>query len=275
MVRIKSYFMGVKMAKGYFNKMTNTEQATYMINSLAGIKKVMSDEGIDVDDSTQFSEYPVLLKQDADNVLVKGKNGVSGMEATSGTSATLHLDDCDLTFNWEEGDDEVNLVLECLDFNGNNIPVDLIVKKRVENTSPDKGSFDKASQTLTLNNSYVIGLVNQVSDELPTKQIMLETIGSNDLVYDFSQATTYPNTEMLYCPANIEYQGNPLGFVLSMSGGSYTIIVGEGVSPVNEEGLNKMLGGGTIQDLINMGGVADENVFTITGTQGNYDVTFN
>lgn len=263
------------MAKGYFNKMTNTEQATYMINSLAGIKKVMSDEGIDVDDSTQFSEYPVLLKQDADNVLVKSKNGVSGMEATSGTSATLHLDDCDLTFNWEDGEDEVNLVLECLDFNGNNIPVDLIVKKRAEETSPDKGSFDKASQTLTLNNAYVIGLINQMSNELPTKQIMLETIGSNDLVYDFSQATTYPATEMLYCPANIEYQGNPLGFVLSMSGGSYTIIVGEGVSPVNEEGLNLMLGGGTIQDLINMGGAVDENVFTITGTQGNYDVTFN
>lgn len=112
-------------------------------------------------------------------------------------------------------------------------------------------------------------------DDLPVKQIMLETFGSNDLVYDFNQATTYPSTDLLYCPVNFEYQGNPMGFVMSMSGGSYTIIVGEGVSPVNAEGLNLMLGGGTIQDLINMGGVVDENVFTITGTQGNYDVTFN
>lgn len=148
----------------------------------------------------------------------------------------------------------------------------------VDSVEPDdiqKGSFDKATQTLTLNNAYVIGLINQMSDELPTKQVMLETIGSNDLIYDFSQATTYPTTEMLYCPVNIEYQGNPVGFVLSMSGGSYTIVVAEGVSPLNTEGLNELLGGGTIQDLINMGGVADENVFIITGTQGNYDVVFN
>lgn len=257
-----------------FNKMTNTEQATYMINSLAGIKKVMSDEGIDIDDSTQFSEYPVLLKQDSENVLVKSQGGISGMESTGDNSASLYLDNCDLHFSWESGENGVNLVLECLDFNGNNIPVDLIVKKRVES----KGSFDKNTQTLTLKNAYVVDLINRMPDTLQAlKQEFLSAIGNKDVIFDLANPVEQGGISFFQAN-NITTQYGAIGMLVTSSGGTYAITGSPaGVAGINEEylSLQQMTLEDYIEQMEQQGLPYDLNVFTITGTQGNYDVTFN
>lgn len=133
-----------------------------------------------------------------------------------------------------------------------------------------KGSFDKATQTLTLNNAYVVDLINQMTRE-EFKQTVLEAVGTQDVIFDLTNVQTM--LEKIVCYGNITLQGNPISAILDMSGGDYSVTISEGIMCLNSEGLSAL--GVTLEQIIQMGGAVDENVFTITGTQGNYDVVFN
>lgn len=136
----------------------------------------------------------------------------------------------------------------------------------------EKGSFDKASQTLTLNNAYVVDLINQMTREREEfKQTILEAVGTQDVIFDLTNIQTM--FEKSVCYGNITLQGSPISIILDMSGGDYSVTITEGIICLNSEGLSAA--GVTLEQIIQMGGAVDENVFTITGTQGNYDVTFN
>lgn len=133
-----------------------------------------------------------------------------------------------------------------------------------------KGSFDKATQTLTLNNAYVVDLINQVTRE-EFKQTILEAVGTQDVIFDLTNIQTM--FEKSICYGNITLQGRPISVILDMSGGDYSVTISEGIMCLNSEGLSAA--GLTLEQIVQAGGAVDENVFTITGTQGNYDVVFN
>jgi len=139
----------------------------------------------------------------------------------------------------------------------------------------EKGSFDKATQTLTLNNAYIVDLINQVTDETKRTEA-LQIIGDKDAIFDFADVQLMPETtDKYYCPVkNIIFEDvGPAYMIAFMSGGDYSIVVYQVLGCMNDEGLSTM--GATLEQLKQMGYGVDENVFTITGTQGNYDVTFN
>lgn len=136
----------------------------------------------------------------------------------------------------------------------------------------EKGSFDKDSQILTLNNAYVVDLINQMANAREEfKQTILEAVGTQDVIFDLTNIQTM--FEKSVCFGNITLQGSPISVILDMSGGDYSVTITEGITCLNSEGLSAV--GATLEQIIQMGGAVDENVFTITGTQGNYDVTFN
>lgn len=133
-----------------------------------------------------------------------------------------------------------------------------------------KGSFDKATQTLTLNNAYIVDLINQATSE-QVKENVLSAVGNKDVIFDLTNVQTM--FEKIVCYGNITLQGNPISAIIDMSGGDYSVTISEGIICLNSEGLSAL--GVTLEQIIQMGGAVDENVFTITGTQGNYDVVFN
>lgn len=124
-----------------------------------------------------------------------------------------------------------------------------------------KGSFDKTTQTLTLKNAYVLEKCREIWSGEPMTYLE-SVLGENDVQIDTSNTTTY------------EGQGefnvvSPEGFMLfSMitTAGTYSLAGsgGDGLFICTKEYPN-------YSSLT----VLDEDFIVVTGTKGNYDVTFN
>ena len=136
-----------------------------------------------------------------------------------------------------------------------------------------KGFFDKATQTLIFNNAYIVDLIDQATSE-QIKEHVLSAVGNKDVIFDLTDVQLFPGSDKYVCwGTNIFVEGNPVCAIMDMSGGNYSVTITEGVACLNDVGLS--ITGVTLEQIIQMGGAVDENVFTITGTQGNYDVVFN
>lgn len=140
-----------------------------------------------------------------------------------------------------------------------------------------KGSFDKATQTLTLNNAYVVDLINRMPDTYQEqKQEFLSAIGNKDVIFDLANPVEQSGVSVFQAN-NITTQYGPIGMLATSSGGTYAITGSPvGVSGINEEflSLQQMTLEDYIEQMEQQGLPYDLNVFIITGTQGNYDVTF-
>ena len=153
-----------------------------------------------------------------------------------------------------------------------NIENVLIAINGPESPTSNIGSFDKTTQVLTIYNDYVVEQINKVTIPGFDVENYLTALGSDDLAFDFANVTEELIPGVLACPSNNTDSGSPLGVIVDMSG-SLSFCSIEGSMLISEEALETL--GMTFEQVVQIGGVVDKDILTITGSQGNYDVTFN
>lgn len=155
-----------------------------------------------------------------------------------------------------------------------NIENILIAINGPEQPASSIGSFNETTQVLTIYNDYVVEQLNKVTIPGFEVEKYLEALGSDDLVFDFANVTeqTIPGVLTCYSNNTFEESGGPLGMIAGIPG-NLSFCAAEGIMLVSEEVVETM--GATFEQLIEMGGVVNRDILTVTGSQGNYDVTFN
>lgn len=73
--------------------------------------------------------------QPSTEIITQGEGGLYEMEATSENGADITLENYTVTVSWEVDSDAgtTNLVVQCADGDGNDVPVNLIIEKKGEN----------------------------------------------------------------------------------------------------------------------------------------------
>ncbi|MEE0060518.1 MAG: hypothetical protein UE295_06800 [Acutalibacteraceae bacterium] len=135
----------------------------------------------------------------------------------------------------------------------------------------EAGSFDESTQTLTLNNAFVVDGINNMTDE-QTKASLLQIIGNDDLEISLENVVDYGGGMEAFASDLTITEGASFGNIITTSGGSYNIIFGAGVMIVNSDYLT--LAGATLDSFTQMGGYVSDVTLTISGSEGNYEVSF-